>query len=248
MEETPIIYTSKFGDEAYEYSDGSGRLVFSKYFAGNELVGEQLAKLRNLRTVEYFLTMENETFGKTFYGELESKNSGKLKISSYDFRKQDCNYLRCTRLGIYEDGFLYLLELCPSKKNRIELTNELLELFALDTYMGQDDRFYYNMLFEIDCNNNIHLAPIFDYEVSFMNNSAIYLNTLKSFPDVDSYRRFLEKFPQMAEMLKFYLDVNLSDEIKNILEAKKLDYSNVNFKFYEDYASERCKIISKILK
>lgn len=246
--ETPITFVNKFFDSSYEYEDGSGKLVYAKAVCCNEFIGERLARIRNLRSPEHFLVMESSFLGKCKFGELDPRKIEKLKIGTYDFRKKGYKYLRINSLGIGEDGFFYLLDLCPNKQNRDELTNELLEMFALDTYMAQDDRFYYNMLMEIDWNDNIHLAPIYDFEETFTERNTIYLNTLRSFPTIDDYRKFIWKFPQLGSMLETYLDVDLEEEIKEILEEKRLDYSNVNFQFYRDFSCKRKDVLRKILK
>lgn len=220
-----------------------GRKVYFKEFDVNELIGEELAKVRNLRANSYFLTLVGEKMEDFRFNTLDPRTVGKITLGSYDFEQKGYRYFQTVQFGLNDNCFFELLDMCPSKTNRDELTNEILELFALDTFMAQEDRMFYNVLFEVDDFFNIHLAKIYDFELAFQTIDAndIYLNDLYSFLSDAHYKLMMDKFPQFYEMLKSYLEVDLVEKIKSVFEAKELDYSNLNFRYYTHF--EDCKKI-----
>lgn len=247
-DETPITFVNKIPERAYEFSDGSDKIIFAKKFSVNEFIGEKLARIRKIRTPEYFLVLENDFLGKCCYGELDSKKIENIKIASYDFREKGYNYFNINEYGIGDNGFYSLLYLCPTEENCLELTNEILEMFALDTYMSQTDRFYYNIILKIAEDKKINLASIYDFGDSFLEEVDYYLNTLLSFPSDNEYIGYTRLFPQFGEMLADYVDVDLEKQIKEILEEKGLSDRNIDFQFYRDFSNRKSKFFQRILK
>ena len=73
-----------------------------------------------------------------------------------------------------------LLKRCPTEENRNALTDEHLEMEALDTYMGQKDR-KANIYYEFHPNGEIHFGPLFDYENSMFELLKDDINYLNDF-------------------------------------------------------------------
>ena len=57
---------------------------------------------------------------------------------------------------------------------------EIIKMFALDVFMGQQDRYFNNMIFSSDEMGNIHLANLYDFEISlkstYIDSDFIYKN------------------------------------------------------------------------
>ena len=145
------------------------RRIFRKDFNHAELVGEELCNVRNLRCSHFFLIGEgyyhlNRT---EFYEDIEDKGYN-IRLGSYDFRdpvKYDYFQIADSILGSEHDYLEEILEFAPTTENRYQLLDEIEEMFALDTFMGQTDRYWNNVIFERDKETKeIHLAPLYDFE------------------------------------------------------------------------------------
>lgn len=249
-EETPIICTKP--SYFFEALDDKNKTIYYKDFNINEFLGQQLSKIRNLKTNEYFLmTLKNE-YKISKYKNIQCEDISDIKVASYDFKKLENQYYYLKELKLGENKLTELLKLCPNEKNKKELINEILELFALDTYMGQTDRYSYNIMFEVNHCGEIHLCPIYDYEYSmndlYTQDRCIYPNALCTLDKIYEYKKLLEKYPQLYTMLNSYLDVNIQKEIIECFNDQKLSYEKVNFKAYSKFTEKRCKVIEKILK
>ena len=231
------------------------RRIFRKDFNHAELVGEELCNVRNLRCSHFFLIGEgyyhlNRT---EFYEDIEDKGFN-IRLGSYDFRdpvKYDYFQIADNILGSEHDYLEEILEFAPTTENRYQLLDEIEEMFALDTFMGQTDRYWNNVIFERDKETKeIHLAPIYDFEYSlnssYLNPNCLYDNVLHTFKTEKDYKDYIEKRPEFAEKLKFYLDIDLVDVIERSYRAKGLKVPEHVIPFYEEFEKNRKDLIRRV--
>lgn len=229
------------------------RRIFRKDFNHAELVGEELCNVRNLRCSHFFLIGEgyyhlNRT---EFYEDIEDKGYN-IRLGSYDFRdpiKYDYFQIADSILG--SEYLEEILEFAPTTENRYQLLDEIEEMFALDTFMGQTDRYWNNVIFERDKETKeIHLAPLYDFEYSlnssYINPNCLYDNVLHTFKSEQDYKDYIEKRPEFAEKLKFYLDIDLVDVIERSYRAKGLKVPEHVIPFYEKFEKERKDLIRRV--
>lgn len=243
--------------EDYRKKENKGleRRIFKKNFNHAEIIGEELCGIRNLSCPHFFLVADtDEADNKYVPYKIAKKDGLNVKLGSYDVKRNGLFYF--TINDIYSwDGktkFEEILSMAPSAKNREELANEMCELFALDLYMGQVDRFSNNMLFSFNINNGeIHLVSIFDFQYSlkdgYNSEDFIYDNQLYRFKDINSFKDFIIFYPQLREMLKSYLDVDLVSVAKKGYSRNGLYVPESKIHYYSEFDDGRKKLIKKIV-
>lgn len=226
-------------------------IIYHKVFDVNEFIGEKLAGVRNLRTAHYFPVC----FGnvkRCLSSERDYDIYTKYRVGSYDFKKSGVLYKTAFQLPYYYDSksFEILLDSCKDDNNRIDFLNEYLEMVALDVFMGQMDRGG-NLFYEFYPEGEIHLGPIFDYEMSMSdgNYSVMeYTSDFMQFLTVEDYQELMIKYPQFREMLKSYVDVSIVDTIENVFRERSFILDNFNMSPYRTFDEETHKRLEKILK
>lgn len=232
------------------------RRIFRKDFNQAEIIGEGICGIRNLRCAHFFVIGEGiyNLRKSVHYSDL--RNGYHLRLGSYDFREpSQYDYFKICDFGQRSThNFLEeVLELAPTEENRKQLLDEIEELFALDTYMGQTDRYWSNILFERNKKTKeIHLAPLYDFEYSmkkcYIDPKMIYDNLLHSFETVDDYIAFMSDHPEFREKLESYLHIDLIELIQRSYRSKGLQVPKDRLPFYEDFDQERKELIKSILK
>lgn len=216
----------------------SEKIIFYKEYNICDIIGEAIAKFNGVKIVDYFLfSLANTSKIQKF------KNVGdtKIYIGSFDFCKDDVCYFNYSDLIKDSDGFDLerVLFNCYDSKSKEDLLNEILDMFALDTYMMQQDRLCQNIMFELHSNYEIHLSPLFDYEDSlglgisreYNQDFIFYPNPLYSFKEIFDYKKFMELYPSFREKLSCYQDINLCKIIEDDFKRRNFDIS----RFYLDY-------------
>ena len=224
--------------------------IYYKRFDIREFIGEQLATIRNVRSNHYFPLC----FDRNFKSNLRngSANTFSLKVGSFDFMSSDVIYKTAPMLSFYfeKDSFSILLDKCSSDENRLQFINENLEMFALDIYMSQCDRGG-NTFYEFHPNGEIHVAPVFDYEMSLNKvdgKDIFYTSDFFQFLTIDDYQEMMCVYPQFREMLESYLDVSLRGQILSMARSRKFLISGIDLEYYERYDEIAHKKLEKILK
>lgn len=247
---TPVVYAEKI--DYYTAHVPGKPLIHHKCFDFTEFIGEDLASIRNIRSAHYFPVC----LGKK--GTIFTQSN--LRVGSYDFFESGNTYKFYQDFDFgdidFNKQFLRLLEMCPSEKNRDELLDEFLELIALDTYMVQGDRSG-NLLYEIHEDGEIHLAPVFDYEVSldasvFNSNSKVlcdnYINDFFYLFDDDDYYDLMNRYPQFRDKLKSYLDVSLCERVRKVVKERRFNPDMVKFTHYELFDNFSHKRIKQLIR
>ena len=245
--DTPFILAKKKNDGIATVSGMP--LIYHKDFDINEFIGEEIASVRGVRSVRYypvlFDTMENSLGIKSFFNKCLN-----IRVGSFDFKEEGIQYYTGRDLPCYEDfgSFDDLLDLCPSDKNRLELINELLEVYGLDIFCGQLDR-PNNLYYEMHPNGEIHIGKLFDYEQSFETYlEDYYMTDFHIFRKIEDYQKFILKYPQFEEILRSYLDVDLEEVMKKMAKSRKFDLSRVDMDRYKEFNEITHKRLEKILR
>lgn len=252
--DTEIVFAKNdlvYGNVVY-----SEKKIYWKCFSVNEFIGEALAKKGNIRTSNYFfIAFSNEERKRPFINSRRYYDKLDLNVGSYDFKEDGKRYYSLTKFGGLNgfnafDEFHDILKCCPNDENKRQLTNEILEMFALDIYMAQKDRWGANVMIEVDSNNQIHLAPLFDYTLSFDKSSLKqmkYTNDLYVLDTKEDYEKLMEEFPNFSEILSSYQSVDLLKVIEEDFDDRKLNFSKFNFDRYKDFEEATQKRLRKIL-
>ena len=230
--------------------------IYYKRFNFNEFIGEKLANKKKIKTNHYFLTyidmkLESE-IGQVSYSSINKqyiKGGFNLQIGSYNFRENGIEYYSLQNLiDLEKDNIWNLLNCCPLDENKCQLLNEILEMFALDVYMGQKDRNHWNFIFE-KYDNNIHLGPLYDYEYSFgrIDDNISYKNPLYNFCCTYDYEILYNIFPQFLDNLKFYEKLDLISIINEIGTELKLNLKNSDIEYYKSQEELSQKVLQKII-
>ena len=223
--------------------------IYYKSFDITEFIGEQLASIRGVNSAHY----EPICFGryKKALSNIKRDNGIiNIKVGSYDFKKDDYQYIGRV-FGYFPEGWNMWLEKCVDDDNRLAFINEHLEMYALDTYMGQYDRDH-NTIYEVRSSGELHLGPMFDYEGSLRIDSngklPDYCTYFHKFSLIDDYHKLMGQYPQFKDMLKSYYDVDLVKQIICMSEKRGFDLSEFDFEPYKEFDEASHKKLELILK
>lgn len=231
--------------------------IFRKDFNHAEIVGEALCSIRNLRCAHFFLIGESLHPFPHWVSYSDIRKSGiQIRLGSYDFRDmENYEYFQVCDIGLKDNhSFLEdILNMAPTEENQNELLNEIEELFALDTFMGQTDRYSTNILFERNKKTGeLHLAPLYDFEYSlkkcYMDSKMIYGNFLHPFRTREDYLAFIQEHPEFKIKLKSYLDVDLTETIQRSFRRHGLHIPNSKIPYYKDFEDGRKEFIKSITR
>lgn len=229
--------------------------MYIKNFNHAEFIGESLCNIKNIKCAHYFLVgvgLKKED-RMANYGDIKDK-SYDIRIGSCDFKDKDHAYfsINCTNILEPSEGLNLVLGMCPNEDNKNELMDEIIRMFALDVFMGQQDRYFNNMIFSSDDIGNIHLANLYDFEISlkstYIDPDFIYKNDLHSFKDIDSFRKFIYRFPRLGEELESYLDIDLVKTATFSYDVRNLDFPEHIIKYLKSFEDNRKTLIKRIIK
>lgn len=229
--------------------------IFWKDFNHAEFIGEELCAIHNIRCAHYFIVgLGGFDLKKiSYYGDI-NPTEYEFKIAANDFKRQGriYQYLQQYKMDKHLNKFEKMLEKAKDENNREKLCKEMLQLLALDIYMGQVDRYNENIMFEINKDDSIRLAPLYDFECSLKQNylgqDTIYESELYSFPNIDECKQFIEKYPLFRDILSSYLNIDLRDVIQRAYNRRGLIIPDSKWMFYDDFDGERKRILEKIIK
>ena len=228
--------------------------LYIKEFNHAEFIGEQLCLIKNIKCAHYFLVglgLFNLNYSEK-YGNISDKNY-QIKLASYNFKEDDKKYFILNGCNITSENSKLdeVLNLAVDDLNREELIDEIINMFSLDIFMGQQDRFYNNIMFEIRRDGSVHLAPLYDFEVSLKNSyldpKYVYKNDLISFKSVSDLKKFISMYPNFKDELKSYLDINLVRNAKYAYELRNLNLPRDILNYLDEFQTDRKKLIKEII-
>ena len=187
-----------------------------------------------------------------YYGDIVPKDYD-FYIASYDFHRpgREYHYLREYFDNDDVDKFSEMLSKAKDSENEEKLCREMLQLMALDIFMGQIDRCDENIIFEETEDGNLRLAPLFDFERSlklgYLSDSTICGGELYSFSSIDECKRFIKGYPLFRDILGSYLDIDLKEVIERAYHRRSLTIPDDKWQYYQELESKRKELIRRIV-
>ena len=229
--------------------------IFHKDFNHAEFIGEELCAIHNIRCAHYFIVGvgEFDLRRMSFYGDI-TPTEYDFQIASNDFKRPNrkYHYLRQYQFDKHMNKFSMMLEKTKDEENEHKLCVEMLNLIALDIYMGQVDRYNENIMFEEDKNGILRLAPLYDFERSLKQNyigeDTIYDSELYSFPNIEECKKFIKRYPMFRDILASYLDVDIQEITQRAYNRRGLIVPESKWEFYKSFETKRKEIINKIVQ
>ena len=247
--DTPVYLTrDRDFKKGFFYKDETPEL-FIKNFNHAEFIGEELCGIHDIRCTHYFVVACGFRDLKRNARVKDLSFDYRYQIASYDFRKPGKTY---KTLDNYIDSkrecFKYMLE---RANNREQLRIDILKMLAIDLYMGQTDRVACNTMFEEDSDNNIRLAPLYDFEYSlkdqYLDPTMLYYSDLISFRTIDELKDFIRKHPELGDMLSEYLKDDLCECTDRAYRQRGLKVPDSKWQFYEEFDANRKQMIKRII-
>lgn len=212
----------------------------AKHFL-NELIGEVLANLLELSTIQYNIGNVLTDDGKEKY-----------VLLSKSFREHGYKYLlpeqvfdrNCINLRNLE----LIRENCKTNNKYRELVSQLLKMVVLDVYMNQEDRTVNNLLFK-KRSRIITLAPLYDYEESFDEYDDDKPFTYKTpilglnLNDINE----INKFPELKELFSFFITLDIEDILDNVANKHKINIPESQRSQYRQHDAHMKKVLSRII-
>lgn len=229
--------------------------LYVKSFNTSEFIGEELAQIKNIRCAHYFIVgLGKYKLDKIMpYGLIKDQDL-LIQIGSHNFKNPKMKYkeLEDYDLSIGKTPMDAMLKHTPTDENRRQLCMDMLNMFALDIYMGQVDRYSYNYMFEEDEEHNIRLAPLFDFELSMKSLQESKRNfhpgELYRFDTLEDCRKFIKEYPIFRDILSSYLHVDLKEIINRAYEKRGMMVPDERMEFFEKFEKSRDEIIERIVK
>ncbi len=254
-DETPVTVTN--GKDKKFFVIPKNPKMYLKPFNSSEFIGQELCTIRNIRCTYYFIAAIGlfDIKGSCWYQDVE-KQRPRLVIGSYDFKHTGYQYKNVEDYGFSrfdEDLFSKMLTVAPDEENRRQLMNDMMQMLALDIYMGQTDRGYFNFLFEEDENHRVRLAPIFDFECSLntqffgQHEDKITLGDLYHFNTIEDCKEFIRRYPMFGSLLNSYLYEDLESVVKTAYGKRRMIVPDDCLKKYQEFDEDRKELIKRIV-
>lgn len=211
-------------------------IYYTKYFNLNELIGEEIANILNLKSVHF---------------ELFRNTNGEVWLASKNFKNENYKYYQ-----YYDDIIIELTKsrinclqkYCLNNENYNYLLDNISKLFALDVYMGQNDRCNLNLQLEKDKTGYLDLAPIYDYSDSAWDDNIVYDNFINCFMELEDYTDFFLLHPNSLNLFKKVKSINLLKLIDNIQEKNHFKLPNEIIEIYKYNEENSQRKLEKIIK
>lgn len=215
------------------------------FYLMDELMGSYLSLQKGISAVSYQVARENKTIG----------------LVSQNFRNNDYDYYFMSQLPInrwvYHDlsNIGILKKMCSNQEKEELFTQHILEVFALDIYMLQNDRNNSNLQFKFDKSaNSFDIAPLYDFSDcrSFMEEDKIQLNNFIVLLNDQNIYSILKTYPQFSDYLSFFLEQGMTKSWEEICKNYHFNqdseaYEQV-FKHYKYKEENQKKILKKYVK
>ena len=221
-----------YNNKWYYFKDFScAKYTNSEFKLINELIGEYLANYLNIDTIHYVFARKKDVYG----------------LASENFNKQDNKYYLSIDIDIptnYSNmnNLLLVRSKCKNESNYQELLTELYKFLAIDIYMNQTDRSYCNYQFR-KYKGNLHLAPLYDYEESFMEpTKKRYDSNLVGLDICD-----INKYQELLSFISKLYELNIKKVIEEIEDIRGINISKEDKEYYQEFTNERKALIKSFI-
>lgn len=219
------------GTECFYFN---GSMYFPKPANLNELIGEALAKYMKIRTVNFNI--------------FENTDTNNIFIASKTFINPNSKYINYDKRLDNDINSINLRSMCIDDDNYQNLLNNIFKMFAIDIYMGQQDRCFVNYKFEEYDTGYFDLAPLYDYSESIWNEDISYTSDLYDFYEKKVYDNFFTIYPNSLEMIKMIKVVDLRKILGNIEISKGIKLPQKIIDVYLKREEITQKKLEKIIK
>ena len=228
---------------------------FLKQFNPAELIGEELCRIKNIRCAHYFIAgIGPYNLKAPVWYEYAQKYCSVFRIASKNFHEPDCTYKSAVQYGFSQDDpelFEKILTVAKDEENKKQLCMDMLQMLALDIYMGQTDRYAFNYEFEEDSSHRVRLAPLFDFQYSvdpqWLNEGDICFGDLYSFKTIEDCKEFIRKYPVFRDILSSYLGVDLEYVVRDAFSRRNMKMPEKKFEYYRQFDQDRKDMIHRIV-
>lgn len=196
----------------------------------NELIGEYLANYLNIDVIHYEFAKLDNTLGL-------ASESFIQKGSKYCFQKDiniPCNYANMQNIYLLRNR-------CKNDLNYHKLMNEIFKLLSIDIYMNQTDRSYSNCQFRIE-KGNLHLAPLYDFEESFIEPFKMHYNSNLVGIEIDE----IKKYDKLKEILVNLFNLDILDVLREIEFKRNICISKENKEYYREFVNDRKMLLKSV--
>ena len=214
----------------------------------NELLGEIVSEYFGIDTIHYEMATLINDDGTDQIG-LISKNfcqqdSTYKTIEEYE-QAQIIKFSSNDTLDITLSKFE---RMCPSTENCSTLKSDIKKLFIRDFFATEIDRGTGNLLFR-ERNNNVFLAPLYDYEESFLPDEYIiqkYINCIGKI-DINDSRTltFLKQDYECQQLINLLLAIDMNNLLSSVESRHHIILSENKKAFYMQHSNKMKKIIKE---
>ena len=193
----------------------------------NELLGEKVSEYFDLETIHYHLAKFN------YQGKSE------IGLASKSFCQVGFKYKRAPELHLEQKEDLSVLDtirkICQNDQEYKALLLDIKKMFVRDFMCSESDRHEGNFLFKIN-DSGIRLAPLFDYEDSFIQSDPLYYHKWLGSLDLNRFAciETIQKDPEWQELFEKAMQLDIPAIIEEIKDENQfiipLDYT----KYYID--------------
>lgn len=223
----------KIGDDWYFFKEISMDWII------HELLGEIISKYFGIDTVHYKLAKFNNEFG------VISKNFCDKKYAYKTLR--DYNLPRVSKkLEIFDS----VKRICKGNIEYQNLVNTIKKVIIRDYYVSEYDRCYQNFLFKEG--ESITLAPLYDYERSFMYEPTKEVKGyLANFSlNDDNIKRIIRNDDAFQELFTKIMDANMGIFLIDLEDINNFRFNDDEVTNYIEFDQKVKKLVreSKIIK
>lgn len=206
----------------------------------NELIGEFLSDFLEISTIKYSIGCAHLEDGNKKYGLL----SRSFREKGYRYvLPEDIFFRNCINLNNLE----LICSNCQRNTSYKTLVSQLLKMIAIDIYMNQTDRAN-NLLLKVR-HGRIELAPLFDYEESFVtdnkNDSFQYKSSILGL-DL-SNKEEIDKFPELKELFKIFASLDIDQILDQVAIKHQIMVPDQKRNEYRKHDERMKKLLKSII-
>ena len=193
----------------------------------NELLGEKVSEYFDLDTVHYRLAKFNY------------QEKSEIGLASKSFCQAGFKYKRASELNLEQKEDLSVFDtirkICKDDQEYKALLLDIKKMFVRDFMCSESDRHEGNFLFKIN-DSGIRLAPLFDYEDSFIQSEPLYYHNWLGSINLNNFAciETIQKDPEWQELFEKAMQLNIPAIIEEIKDENQLIIPLDYTKYYID--------------
>nr|MBP3258741.1 hypothetical protein [Bacilli bacterium] len=200
----------------------------SDFSAINEILGEYISGCFNLPTAKYYLAKNGDISG----------------VVTPNFCSNDKSYITLKELGYKSTSNFDLLD--DLELDYEDVIDTLKRVIVRDFYASESDRYNRNLMFEY-CGDELYLAPLYDYELSFVNkHNYLFVGLLATFDIRDiNTQDILRNDEAFMDAINVIMDINMNRLLEKLEDEFKVLLDRDTKKFYTNHDTKIKNYIRK---